>query len=158
MLLLIIASAANANKNSGTPIVAATATPTTIIVNSQATATPVPPTATTIKATAMPKLVTVQSFSGHSSGGNWYYSPYFVVGNNWQVRWTCASTSIDVSDAVTVAGYDHSGNPIVGNDNVAAHGFCSQLAGTGPMQKHGGTIRLQIYAQGDWTVMVQELR
>lgn len=123
-------------------------TPTVAV---QATAPSAP---TRAPATATPATSTIKTFSGHSSGGSWYDTPAFVVPNNWQVAWTCTSgdTSLPI---VTIAGYDHSGNPLHGDDSVAAHGQCSSLAGIGPVQKQGGTIHLHIYIQGDWTVTVR---
>jgi len=113
------------------------------------------PVATPTKPT--PAWMTIHSFRGHLSGGHWYDSPYFAVPDHWRVAWICASDDASLP-LVTIAAYDHSGNPIAGDDNVAAHGLCSDLAGTGSQQQHGGVIRLHIYAQGDWTVQVQALK
>lgn len=108
---------------------------------------------TVLSTTAPVQWVQVQSFSGHLADGMEYYSQYFTVPDNWQVRWICLKGESSLPN-VTIVGYDHSGKPIVGDDKIAAQGNCGFGFGVGAIQKHGGTIQLQIYAQGDFVVIV----
>lgn len=110
-----------------------------------------------LSTTGPSQRIQIQSFSGHLADGNWYHSKYFTVPDNWQVQWIClhGEESLPI---VTVVGYDHSGNPIAGDDKIAAQGNCGEGFGVGAIQKHGGTIQLQIYAQGDFMVIVDALK
>jgi hypothetical protein len=131
----------NTTDTDSTPTPAATTARTATTHPTSAPAAKVQPTK------AEPKWVVIKTFSGHLSGGNWYYSPYFKVPDNWQVGWQSPNRDRSLP-LVTIMAYDHSGNPIAGDDDIVARGSYSDIAGTGPVQKHGGTIRLQVYAQG----------
>jgi hypothetical protein len=125
---------------------------------SATTATSAPTSAPTATPTPAPKIIiNIKEFSGHLSGGNWYDSPYFTVPNNWQVIWRCVNGEQGLP-LVTIAAYDHSGNPLPGDDDIAARGRCADSVGFGAIQAHGGTIHLHIYAQGEWSITVQALK
>jgi hypothetical protein len=109
-----------------------------------------------------PTWTTVQTFNGYLSEK----TAYFTIQKRWRISWSC--TNSDVSPGATgsfmVIAYDRAGHTISGDtfDPIAVSGDCpvadAPTTGIGPVQKHGGTIYLDVSATGDWTIEVQVLK
>jgi hypothetical protein len=124
--------------------------------NTSATAQPTQaPTATPVpaKPTAAPKWVVVQKFTGSGSKK----TGTFTVGDNWGIQWACAPNSSAIgSYNVIVDVYNSDGTPAAPG---AINTICKPGNTSDVTQEHqGGNIYLDIQSEGDWAVVIQELK
>ncbi len=144
------AAYSKATSNNSTPI-ATLSTPTTA-----ATATP-----TSIN-TPTPEWTTTHTFTGHTHGK----TPFFTVSKGWRLNWSCTNSTVSdaATGAVGITAYDKSGRTLSGNSEnpTVTTGHCpvalSPTTGTSAVQQYGGSMYLDVYATGDWTIQVQELK
>lgn len=105
---------------------------------------------------------TIQTFTGHTHDK----TPYFTIKPGWRIKWKCTNSTVPSGDTggVGITAYDHAGNTLSGNadDPTVATGHCPPTffgtTGTSDVQKYGGTMYLDVYVSGDWTIDIQELK
>ncbi len=123
-----------------------TSTSTSTPVSTQPVASP----------TVVPKWTTIHTFSGRTH----QKTVLFTITKGWRLSWSCTDSTVPegATGAVGITAYDRAdqqlGDPITGRcppqDNPTT--------GTSDIQQYGGTMYLDVYATGTWTVQIQELK
>ncbi len=124
------------------------------------------PTSQATQAPATPthalKWTTVHTFTGHLHNK----TPFFTVTKGWRLSWSCTNSTVPsgATGAVGITAYDQAGRTLSGNsDNpTVAMGRCppqdAPTTGISVPQQYGGSLYLDVYATGDWSLQVQEMK
>jgi len=132
--------------------------PTTAQASQQTAQIPVKPVPTNTPAptptpTQPPKWVTTHTFIGNGP----MKTEKFTVADEWKMQWTCNPSSDTFGEYnVMVAVNNADGTPL---DPVAFNTICKSGTTSGSTQEHqGGNIYLDIQTDGNYTLIVQELK
>jgi hypothetical protein len=130
-------------------------TPATTTVTQSGGGTQSQPAPTT-KPAAPAKWTTTQTFTG--SGAK--KTATFAVGNDWKILYTCSGMNVSgyTSDANLIVGVYNSDGSIV--DPAAINTICKagKTTSDNTEEHQGGNVYLDVNAEGDWTITVQELK
>jgi hypothetical protein len=111
---------------------------------------------TTAPANSTEKWTTTHTFTG--SGAK--KTATFAVGNDWKIVYTCSGMNIGgiTSDANLIVSVDNSdGTPA---DPAAINTICKagKTTSDNTEEHQSGNVYLDINAEGDWTLQVQEMK
>src|SRR5260221_1973270 len=128
----------------------------------QIATTPTAQAATQAAITPTPKWATIHTFTGHLHNK----TPFFTVTKGWRLSWSCTNSTVPsgATGAVGITAYDQAGRTLSGNsDNpTVAMGRCppqdAPTTGISVPQQYGGSLYLDVYATGDWSLQVQEMK
>jgi hypothetical protein len=113
-------------------------------------------------ATPAPAWTTTHQFSGHTHGK----TAFFTINKGWRLHWSCTNSTVGAgaTGSVLIIAYDRAGHPVSGDsvDPTLTYGQCpiadSPSTGVSTVQKYGGTMYLDVFITGDWTIEIQEFK